>query len=107
MNGKIFREDEIRATVKCNTREIWKFKNGGGGWSHPIHTHYEEFRTLTRNGQATPAFERGRKDVSVLGPGEETEVLFNFRDFHGKYVTHCHNVVHEDHAMMIRFDIEP
>lgn len=107
VNGKIFREDEIRATVKCNTREIWKFKNGGGGWSHPIHTHYEEFRTLTRNGHTPPAFEGGRKDVSVLGPGEETEVLFNFRDFHGKYVTHCHNVVHEDHAMMIRFDIEP
>ena len=32
---------------------------------------------------------------------------FNFRDFTGKYVMHCHNVVHEDHAMMIRFDIEP
>ena len=107
VNGKIFREDEIRATVKCNTREIWTFKNGGGGWSHPIHTHYEESRTLSRNGRAPAAFEADRKDVSVLGPGDETTVLFNFRDFHGKYVTHCHNVVHEDHAMMIRFDIEP
>ena len=107
VNGKIFREEEIRAHVKCNTREIWRFKNGGGGWSHPIHTHYEESRTLTRNGRPPAAFEADRKDVSVLGPGEETEVLFNFRDFHGKYVTHCHNVVHEDHAMMIRFDIEP
>ena len=28
-----------------------------------------------------------------------------FRDFTGKYVMHCHNTVHEDHAMMIRFDI--
>ena len=107
VNGKIFREDEIRAHVKCNSREIWRFKNGGGGWSHPIHTHYEEFRTLTRNGRPPQPFEADRKDVSVLGPGEETSVLFNFRDFHGKYVTHCHNVVHEDHAMMIRFDIEP
>ena len=26
-------------------------------------------------------------------------------DFLGKYVMHCHNVVHEDHAMMIRWDI--
>ncbi|PYR40917.1 MAG: hypothetical protein DMF93_09805 [Acidobacteria bacterium] len=107
VNGQIFKEEEIRAHVKCNTREIWRFKNGGGGWSHPIHTHYEESRTLTRNGRPPAAFEADRKDVSVLGPGEETEVLFNFRDFHGKYVTHCHNVVHEDHAMMIRFDIEP
>jgi FtsP/CotA-like multicopper oxidase with cupredoxin domain len=23
----------------------------------------------------------------------------------GRYVMHCHNVVHEDHAMMIRWDI--
>jgi len=107
VNGKIFREDEIRASVKCNTREIWNIKNGGGGWSHPIHIHYEEFRTLLRNGQPPQAFEAGRKDVSVLGPGDQTQVLFNFRDFHGKYVMHCHNVVHEDHAMMIRFDIVP
>ena len=28
-------------------------------------------------------------------------------DFLGKYVMHCHNVVHEDHAMMIRWDIVP
>jgi len=28
-----------------------------------------------------------------------------FRDFLGRYVMHCHNVVHEDHAMMIRFDL--
>jgi FtsP/CotA-like multicopper oxidase with cupredoxin domain len=29
-----------------------------------------------------------------------------FRDFHGKYVMHCHNVIHEDHAMMVRWDVE-
>ncbi|MFL6464933.1 MAG: multicopper oxidase domain-containing protein, partial [Bryobacteraceae bacterium] len=28
-------------------------------------------------------------------------------DFLGRYVMHCHNVVHEDHAMMIRWDIVP
>ena len=28
-----------------------------------------------------------------------------WRDFLGKYVMHCHNVVHEDHGMMIRWDI--
>jgi hypothetical protein len=26
-------------------------------------------------------------------------------DFLGKHVLHCHNVVHEDHSMMIRWDI--
>jgi FtsP/CotA-like multicopper oxidase with cupredoxin domain len=28
-----------------------------------------------------------------------------FRDMKGRYVMHCHNVLHEDHAMMIRFDL--
>jgi len=106
VNGKVFNDNEIRASVKCNTSEVWTLKNGGGGWSHPIHIHFEEFRMLSRNGRTPPVFE-DRKDVAVLGPGEEVQVLFNFRDFLGRYVMHCHNVVHEDHAMMIRFDIVP
>jgi FtsP/CotA-like multicopper oxidase with cupredoxin domain len=44
--------------------------------------------------------------VIALKPNEEVKCFFRFRDFTGKYVMHCHNVVHEDHAMMIRFDIE-
>jgi len=32
-------------------------------------------------------------------------VLLRFRDFLGKYPMHCHNTIHEDHAMMLRFDI--
>jgi len=46
-----------------------------------------------------------RRDVATLLPGDEIKVFFRFKDFHGKYVMHCHNVVHEDHAMMIRWDI--
>jgi FtsP/CotA-like multicopper oxidase with cupredoxin domain len=28
-----------------------------------------------------------------------------FRDYKGLYVMHCHNVVHEDHAMMMQWKI--
>ena len=39
---------------------------------------------------------------------DATAVLFfRFRDFLGKYPMHCHNTVHEDHAMMLRWDIAP
>jgi FtsP/CotA-like multicopper oxidase with cupredoxin domain len=31
----------------------------------------------------------------------EAKVYFRFRDFIGKFPLHCHNVVHEDHAMMV------
>jgi hypothetical protein len=29
-----------------------------------------------------------------------------FRDFEGQYPIHCHNVLHEDHAMMAMFEIQ-
>ena len=40
-----------------------------------------------------------------VGFNEEIRVFQRFRDFTGRYPMHCHNTVHEDHAMMIRFDI--
>ena len=108
VNGNIFNVNKAYATVKVNTREVWTLANGGGGWSHPIHIHMEEFQILSRNGRTPAVWEdRMRKDVVVLGPDDRVEVYFNFRDFTGPYVMHCHNVVHEDHAMMIRFDIVP
>ena len=36
---------------------------------------------------------------------EEVRLFMRFRDMKGRYVMHCHNVVHEDHAMMVRWDI--
>jgi FtsP/CotA-like multicopper oxidase with cupredoxin domain len=106
VNGKIFNIKDISAKPKKGTAEIWTFINDGGGWDHPIHVHFEEGRILTRNGRAPGLDERGRKDVFNLPPNDRVEVYFQFRDFTGKYIIHCHNLVHEDHAMMLRWDIE-
>ena len=48
-----------------------------------------------------------RRDVALLLPNTEVTVFARWKDFMGKHVMHCHNVVHEDHAMMIRWDIVP
>ncbi len=48
-----------------------------------------------------------RRDVAVLQPNTEVTVFARWKDFLGKHVMHCHNVVHEDHAMMIRWEIMP
>ena len=40
-----------------------------------------------------------------LQTNDETHLYMRFREMKGHYVMHCHNVVHEDHAMMIRWDI--
>ncbi len=104
INGKLFDVMTASAQPKRNTAEIWVLK-GGGDWSHPVHIHFEEGRILSRNGAPPAPHERGRKDVYVLGPGDELRVFLRFRDFEGKYMMHCHNTTHEDHAMMIRWDI--
>ena len=39
--------------------------------------------------------------------GEEVRLFMRFRDWLGKYPMHCHNLTHEDHAMMLRWDVVP
>jgi FtsP/CotA-like multicopper oxidase with cupredoxin domain len=97
---------DVRFRVKQGPPEIWQIQNNSGGWMHPIHVHFEEFQILTRNGVAPPSVERSRKDVMRLGHNESIRAFLRFRDFTGRYPMHCHNVVHEDHAMMLRFDVD-
>jgi FtsP/CotA-like multicopper oxidase with cupredoxin domain len=104
VNGKIFDMDNPTAIVKRGTAEIWTLQ-GHGSWHHPVHIHFEEGRILSRNGKPPAAHEAGRRDMYVLAPDDELKVFIRFRDFTGKYMMHCHNLTHEDHAMMIRFDV--
>ncbi|HYY61776.1 MAG TPA: multicopper oxidase domain-containing protein [Burkholderiales bacterium] len=98
----------ISAAPRFGTREIWTLRNGGGGWDHPIHIHFEECQTLKRDGSAAnvPAWEKGRKDVWRLRPGGEVTITMQFRDFGGMFMEHCHNTVHEDNAMLLRWEID-
>jgi FtsP/CotA-like multicopper oxidase with cupredoxin domain len=103
-----------RALAKLGSFNLWEIRNGGGGWVHPFHLHMEEHRTVMRNGKvvvnqpltATPD-NASKEDVVALDPGESAIVYRGFRDFVGPYVAHCHNLVHEDHAMMFAWEITP
>ncbi|HVF61171.1 MAG TPA: multicopper oxidase domain-containing protein [Thermoanaerobaculia bacterium] len=134
VNGKVFDPNRIDAGIEQGTAEVWIFRNGGNSWSHPIHSHFTEFLILEVNGVPfdrswvqdwhegeevhVPYFDGGpkpkpikrfmggkRRDVATLLPGDEIKVVMRWTDFLGKYVMHCHNVVHEDHSMMVRWDI--
>jgi manganese oxidase len=98
----------VSAAPRFGTREIWHLKNGGGGWDHPIHIHFEECQTLARNGKASnvPPWERGRKDVWRLRPSGSVDITLQFRDWGGMFMEHCHNTVHEDNAMLLRWEID-
>ncbi|MFL5270547.1 MAG: multicopper oxidase family protein [Anaeromyxobacteraceae bacterium] len=96
----------ISAAPKPGTAELWTLVNGGGGWDHPVHIHFEEGQTLSRNGKPPPDWERlGRKDVYRLRPSGTVQLYMQFREFAGTFMEHCHNTQHEDHAMLLRWDI--
>lgn len=125
VNGHVFDPNRIDAGIEQGSAEIWTFRNAGNDWAHPIHSHFTEFLILEINGKPYPynsvqdvnetfkpafgvneppikVFMGGpRRDVATILPGDEIRVFMRWKDFLGKHVMHCHNVVHEDHAMMV------
>jgi hypothetical protein len=87
--------------------EHWVLENGSGGsWDHPVHLHFEEAVTIDRGNRNVPATERlARKDVWRLREGGTVRIQVRFGEYGGAYVSHCHNTVHEDWAMLMRFDV--
>ncbi len=123
INDKFMDCNTTRFTVQQNSVEKWVLTNNGFGdprWTHPVHIHFEEFQILQgapgligsgdsryyyQNENQTTGTNLSRKDVVRILPGQQVTLFFRFRDFLGRYPMHCHNVVHEDHAMMLRWDI--
>lgn len=112
--GKGFNMDPRRLSAAPQKNsgglEVWRLLNSGT-WSHPIHIHFEEGIILRRDGKPPPPWEKyARKDVYRLGPqpdsGDMVEIALRFREFAGTFMEHCHNTQHEDHAMLLRWDIE-
>jgi FtsP/CotA-like multicopper oxidase with cupredoxin domain len=125
VNGKPFEPDKVATSLKNKARKtplaqqkknsfnLWEIRNGGGGWVHPFHFHMEEHRTVMRNGKDVTKSSPGhqddlsREDLIALDPSESVIIYRGFRDFVGPYVAHCHNLAHEDHAMMFGWEITP
>jgi FtsP/CotA-like multicopper oxidase with cupredoxin domain len=96
---------QVVASPKLGDVEIWELRNNSNGWFHPVHIHLVDFQILDRNGQPPRPYERGPKDVVYVGEGEAVRVLMRFGPQVGRYMMHCHNLVHEDHDMMVQFEV--
>src|SRR3954470_1305610 len=117
INGLQFDPTRPLISPKQDSGAVWRVKNGGGGWVHPMHLHMEEHTVLYRNGKPGPALtgkpsgrhmdDTAKEDVIALDPSEETYISRRFRTFTGPYVAHCHNLAHEDHNMMFGWEILP
>lgn len=104
INNKTWDPQRVDANPGQGDYEIWTFVNTGG-WVHPVHVHLVDFQILDRNGQAPPAYQRGWKDVVLVHELETVRIAARFGPLEGKYMMHCHNIVHEDHDMMTQFQV--
>ena len=101
----------VLANPNLGDTEVWDIQNKSGGWFHPLHIHLVDFQILNRNGKAPFAYEKGPKDVVYIGENETVRLIMKFGDKNapvqnvGKYMVHCHNLVHEDHDMMHQFSV--
>jgi FtsP/CotA-like multicopper oxidase with cupredoxin domain len=88
--------------------EQWTIINQSGGWFHPVHIHLIDAKIIARNtnGGKPFAWELGPKDVFYAGENESITTLMQFDatpQEGGRYMIHCHNLVHEDHDMMVQY----
>jgi FtsP/CotA-like multicopper oxidase with cupredoxin domain len=90
------------AAPRLGTVELWRFTTD---FHHPVHVHLGHFQVLSRSGRDPDPWEGGWKDTVDVRPYETVEVLVRFAGYRGRYMLHCHNLEHEDMAMMANFDV--
>ena len=105
INGVVFDEVEARVLAKPQQGSVerWQFNYRSGPGVHPIHIHLVNFRIVSRTGGSRgvlPYESAGLKDVVLMEPGENIEVIAFYGPWNGVYQFHCHNLIHEDHEMM-------
>jgi len=94
------------ATPIVDSIEQWNFVNPTNH-PHPMHLHLVQFQVININGVPQEASDFGWKDTIVVPPASELTILAKFRQYTGRYVFHCHNLEHEDFAMMGEFEVLP
>ena len=102
INGRPFDPARTDADVRLGDTEVWRFTTD---FHHPVHIHLEQFQVLQRNSEGRGPFDSGWKDTIDLRPAERAAVIVRFTDYPGRYVFHCHNLEHEDMAMMANLHV--
>ena len=100
INGTAFDPNRSLADIPLGQVERWRFHTDV---HHPVHVHLDPFQVLARGADGPSDTDAGWKDTVDVLPFEVVEVAVRFSDHAGRYVMHCHNLEHEDMAMMATF----
>lgn len=102
INNKEFDPRRDDADPRLGEVEIWRI---GSDAYHPVHIHHSAFQVISRDGGAPAATDAGWKDTVSISPKQVVEVAVRFTDYKGRFLVHCHNLEHEDMAMMSAFRV--
>ncbi len=103
INDSLFSVDSIAADPKLGDVEVWKLHTNA---HHPVHLHLVQFQVLNRNGDGPGRWDSGWKDTVNMASGDHVEIVMKWTGYRGKYVFHCHNLEHEDMAMMANIQVD-
>jgi spore coat protein A len=98
INAGQFDPARVDAAPTLGAVEVWTFTSDV---AHPVHVHLDPFQVVSRGAPGRLSRQDvGWKDTVAVRPSETVEVAVRFTDYPGRYVVHCHNLEHEDMAMM-------
>ncbi|GAA0929505.1 multicopper oxidase family protein [Nonomuraea longicatena] len=101
INGEAYKPGRFVARPKLGDVEVWRFTSDV---AHPVHLHLAHFQVVSIDGER-PAGPPMWKDTVELRDAQTVEIVTRFTGYRGKYVMHCHNLEHEDMAMMADFEV--
>ncbi len=120
MNGHTYDPAQIEfPNIKIGNVEEWVLTNDSAT-PHPFHQHLVQFQILSvcaanspGCGAAPALSAQGWKDTVLVA--SQTQVVIKMKFYYsgpdafvaGDYVFHCHNLEHEDHAMMLQETVSP
>jgi spore coat protein A, manganese oxidase len=104
ISGLAFDMNRIDARPAFNTTEHWRWVNLSHR-SHPMHLHGVHVRVIERTTGPVHLADRGWKDTVMVAVGETVTVQPRFAPYPGRYVFHCHNMEHQEKAMMLQMEI--
>ncbi len=105
LNGRPFDMEGENPTVATFPRGKWvklRFVNMSP-MAHTMHVHGHFMHVIARNGQRITA--ATSEDTVVVRAMETVEVVM-LADNPGDWVVHCHNLEHEEHGLMAKFNVE-
>ena len=101
IDDKPYAPDRIDHSIKLGTAEEWEIVNESGA-EHPFHIHINHFQVMR---EGVPPEEWVWQDTVSLPAEGSVKIRSRFRNYHGRYVLHCHILVHSDLGMMQNVEV--